>query len=63
VTYPDLNAVSGSPCDWLGNSATLLCQFVDANRGPVPQPPTVPSGPNIQENVGKAVPVSTSRIC
>ena len=36
-----------------------MCQFVVAGRGPAPKAPEVPSGPNLQENYGKAAPVST----
>jgi dipeptidyl aminopeptidase/acylaminoacyl peptidase len=59
VTTPSLNATSGTACDWLGDSKGLLCRFVVAARGPAPKAPAVPSGPNVQENYGKAAPVST----
>jgi dipeptidyl aminopeptidase/acylaminoacyl peptidase len=59
VSGPDLNVTSGAPCEWLDDSVTLLCQFVVAGRGLPPSPPAVPTGPNIQENVGKAAPAPT----
>jgi dipeptidyl aminopeptidase/acylaminoacyl peptidase len=58
VTTPTLNGTWGTPCDW-ASEKELLCQFVVATRGPVPKAPDVPAGPNIQENYGKAAPVST----
>ncbi len=62
-----LNATGGvrsgrggdGPCTWLQDSSALACMTVPASRGPVPAPPTVPEGPNIQESSGKAAPVRT----
>jgi dipeptidyl aminopeptidase/acylaminoacyl peptidase len=54
-----LNGTTGDGSDWLKNGTTLLCQLVPAGRGPVPVEPAVPSGPNIQENYGKAAPSAT----
>lgn len=54
-----LNGTGTDPCDWLKDGVTLLCQMVPADRGPAPPEPTVPSGPNIQENYGKAAPAPT----
>ncbi len=54
-----LNATTGDPCDWLRDNATLICELVPAGRGPAPQEPTVPTGPNIQESSGKAAPAAT----
>jgi dipeptidyl aminopeptidase/acylaminoacyl peptidase len=53
-----LNGTWGAPCDWV-TGQTLVCQFVVATRGPAPQPPPVPTGPNVQENDGQPAPVST----
>ena len=53
-----LNGVSGG-CEWLDDSSALLCGFVPADRGAPPAFPKAPSGPNIQENSGKAGPVRT----
>jgi len=58
VTTPTLNGVWGAPCDW-ASEKEMLCQFVVAARGPAPRAAEVPAGPNIQENYGKAAPVST----
>jgi len=54
-----LNATTGDPCDWLHDNATLICELVPAGRGPAPQEPSVPTGPNIQETSGKAAPAAT----
>ncbi len=54
-----LNAAWGEPCAWNADGATLLCRFIVPSRGPVPAPPLVPTGPNIQENHGKGAPVPT----
>src|SRR5713226_244116 len=54
-----LNATTGDPCDWLHDNVTLICELVPAGRGPAPAEPTVPMGPNIIENYGKAAPAAT----
>jgi dipeptidyl aminopeptidase/acylaminoacyl peptidase len=57
VTAATLNALGG--CDWLEDSSAMLCHFVVTGRGPAPTPPAVPTGPRIQENIGKAAPAPT----
>src|ERR1051325_7159886 len=54
-----LNATTGDPCDWLHDNKTLICLLVVATRGAAPAAPAVPTGPNIQENSGKAAPAPT----
>ena len=54
-----LNATAGDPVDWLKDGVTLLVQLVPSGRGPAPVEPAVPTGPNIQENYGKAAPTAT----
>jgi len=54
-----LNATGGDPVDWLKDGVTMLVQLVPSGRGPAPVEPTVPTGPNIQENYGKAAPTPT----
>ena len=54
-----LNATAGDPCDWLRDNKTLVCTMVPAMRGAAPGEPAVPTGPNIQENSGKAAPAAT----
>ena len=55
-----LNAVLGrTPCEWMPNSAALLCKTVPAGRGPVPKPSDVPTGPHVTENLGEVTPAPT----
>ena len=57
VTAATINALGG--CNWLEDSSAMLCHFVVTGRGPAPAPPAVPTGPRIQENIGKAAPAPT----
>ena len=54
-----INATTGDPCDWLKDNATMVCELVPSNRGAAPIAPTVPSGPTVHENYGKAAPAPT----
>jgi dipeptidyl aminopeptidase/acylaminoacyl peptidase len=54
-----INAATGDPCDWLRDNLTMVCQLVPAGRGPAPVAPSVPAGPNVHENYGKAAPAPT----
>ena len=54
-----LNATTGDPCDWLRDNKTMVCTWVPSARAAAPVAPSVPIGPNIQENNGKAAPVAT----
>src|SRR5262245_2386590 len=44
---------------WLPDGKTLLCRTIVAGRGAPPAAPAVPTGPNVQENYGKATPAPT----
>ena len=59
VSAAQLNLSLGTPCEWVGDGASLLCAFVSPSRGTPPAAPTVPPGPNIQENRGVKAPVRT----
>jgi dipeptidyl aminopeptidase/acylaminoacyl peptidase len=59
VTVAQLNGVFGTPCAWVGDGASLVCAFTLTSRGAPPAPPAVPSGPNIQEALGRTAPVRT----
>ena len=59
ATPAQLNSVFGEPCEWVGNGTSLLCAFVNPNRGPEPKAPSAPTGPNIQESRGVAAPAPT----
>jgi len=54
-----LNAVLGSPCEWVADSQALLCKIVPAARGAAPSSTDVPAGPNVEENLGKVTPART----
>jgi len=56
---PSLNAVLTDGYVWWPDSRSLLITINPANRGPEPQPPRVPAGPNVQETAGKKVAVAT----
>jgi dipeptidyl aminopeptidase/acylaminoacyl peptidase len=58
ITPAQLNAALGTPCEWVGDGGSLLCEFVPANRGAAPVA-GVPTGPNIQEHRGGVAPVRT----
>jgi dipeptidyl aminopeptidase/acylaminoacyl peptidase len=54
-----LNAVLGSPCAWMPDSAALLCKIVPPGRGAPPKVSDVPTGPNVEESLGKVSPAPT----
>ncbi|MDX5437664.1 MAG: S9 family peptidase, partial [Pontibacter sp.] len=53
------NAYSGRPFEWLSDSKTLVVKFVDEQRGDMPKATSVPAGPTVQQNIGKAKPSRT----
>ena len=53
-----VNGIAGG-CDWTHASDGFLCRLVPAGRGAPPTAPTVPQGPNIQENMGRVAPTRT----
>jgi dipeptidyl aminopeptidase/acylaminoacyl peptidase len=42
-----------APMSWLGDSRHILSTLVPDSRGPAPEAPRVPVGPNIQETAGR----------
>ena len=56
LTEPELNGARGEPCAWMPGGESLLCHFVDRDRGSPPAPPAVPAGPVVQESGGEAAP-------
>jgi dipeptidyl aminopeptidase/acylaminoacyl peptidase len=54
-----LNWGFDKPCAWQTDGRALVCRLVPASRGAAPTPPAVPSGPNIQETMGKPAAVRT----
>ena len=54
-----LNAAVTRGFDWMPDGRTLLCLTLPARRGMPPAEPTVPEGPNVQENYGRPGPAPT----
>ena len=54
-----LNGIFGQPCEWTGDSQSLICKTVPKGRGAAPQRSEVPIGPVIQENLGRVTPGPT----
>jgi dipeptidyl aminopeptidase/acylaminoacyl peptidase len=54
-----LNGVFGTPCEWLSDSVHLICKAVPEKRGTPPARNEVPTGPVIQENMGRVTPGPT----
>jgi dipeptidyl aminopeptidase/acylaminoacyl peptidase len=54
-----LNGIFGEPCGWLSDSQSLLCKTVPKDRGAAPERSEVPTGPVIQENLGRVTPGAT----
>jgi dipeptidyl aminopeptidase/acylaminoacyl peptidase len=54
-----VDSIYGDALQWMPDGRTLLVQTVPAARPKLAPQPTVPSGPNIQESLGKAAPVRT----
>ncbi|MEO1627571.1 MAG: prolyl oligopeptidase family serine peptidase [Bacteroidota bacterium] len=53
------DAISGLPYRWMSDSKHILYKSVLPERGATPEPPNFPSGPTIQQNIGKSAPVRT----
>jgi len=54
-----LSGIFDSPCEWLSDSKSLLCRTVPRDRGVAPKRSDVPTGPVIQENMGRVTPGPT----
>ncbi len=54
-----LNGTTGDPCQWMPRSDALVCRLVPSGRGAPPEASSVPKGPIVQRNAGKAAPVPT----
>jgi dipeptidyl aminopeptidase/acylaminoacyl peptidase len=58
LTGPVVNTVTRSFA-WMPDGRSLLVSLVLEGRGPAPEPPHVPAGPNVRETSGKAAKVAT----
>lgn len=56
---PRLNLTVARGLEWLAGSRTLVATLVPEDRGAEPAAPRVPTGPVIQENIGKTAPART----
>ncbi len=54
-----LNGVLGRPCEWSSDNASLVCKTVPKDRGAAPKRSEIPTGPVIQENLGRITPGAT----
>jgi dipeptidyl aminopeptidase/acylaminoacyl peptidase len=54
-----LNGIFGSPCEWISDSQGLVCRTVPADRGSAPVRSEIPTGPVIQQNLGRVTPGAT----
>jgi dipeptidyl aminopeptidase/acylaminoacyl peptidase len=54
-----LNGIFGPPCEWTGDSTSLVCKTVLKGRGQSPVRSDVPTGPVVQENLGRVTPGPT----
>ncbi len=54
-----LNAASGSAARWLADGTSLLVRLIPDARGAMPVEPAVPTGPVVQETLGKKAQVRT----
>lgn len=59
ITTLTMNAVYGGTYSWMSDSQTLLALTIPPDRGPAPPEMTIPTGPVIQENLGKKAPART----
>ena len=54
-----LNGIFGDPCEWMSDSQSLVCKTVVKGRGAAPTKSEVPTGPVVQENLGRVTPGPT----
>jgi hypothetical protein len=54
-----LNGIFGSPCEWTSDNASLICKTVPKDRRSAPKRSEVPTGPVIEENLGRITPGAT----
>jgi dipeptidyl aminopeptidase/acylaminoacyl peptidase len=54
-----LNGIVGSPCEWSFDSASLICKTIPKDRAGTPKRSEVPTGPVVQENLGRVTPGAT----
>jgi dipeptidyl aminopeptidase/acylaminoacyl peptidase len=59
LTPPSVNAVLGSGFSWMPDQKHILVSLVPGDRGPAPEAPRVPVGPDVQETLGRTAKAAT----
>jgi len=59
LTPARVNAAIGSGFTWLPDSSGLVVRMTPSDRGPAPNVEAAPTGPIIEETIGRAAPVRT----
>lgn len=59
LTGPVVNFYQGG-CGWVAGAPPAVCLLLPEGRGAEPTPPTVPTGPIVQESYGRAIPARTN---
>jgi dipeptidyl aminopeptidase/acylaminoacyl peptidase len=59
LTGANLSLTAGNAPMWLSDSEQLIAAFVPGDRGAEPEKPRVPTGPVIEESVGRKAPART----
>ena len=59
ISGVQLNSVFGTAYQWMPDNQTLIARTVVANRGQVPDATAAPTGPIVQENVGRTAAART----
>ncbi|HWO57889.1 MAG TPA: prolyl oligopeptidase family serine peptidase [bacterium] len=59
ITPRPLNATYGGSYNWVSDGRALIALTVPTDRGEAPPEMTIPTGPVIQENLGKSAPART----
>ncbi len=59
LTGPKVSLVAGMIPTWMPDGTALIAALVPGDRGPEPVAPTVPTGPVVQENLGRTAPART----
>jgi dipeptidyl aminopeptidase/acylaminoacyl peptidase len=59
ITKAKLNGVFGSTFSWAADGQSLICKFINPERGSLIDSEPTPIGPIVQENLGKMAPSRT----
>ncbi|MBU1014050.1 MAG: prolyl oligopeptidase family serine peptidase [Bacteroidetes bacterium] len=59
LTKAVLNGIFGGSYNWAANGMSFICSFINPDRGSLTQADETPTGPVVQENLGKTAPSRT----